>query len=189
MVAIRRIVNIAALVCVGAGAPAAAQDNPRLGLNFGYPSIGLTWHATKRVAVRPEFSFSLGSSSATSGSGVEGSEADNWGVGIGVSALFYVADWDGVRAYVAPRLSFNTSKTSSVTSISSSKAENTSDGWDLGALFGVQYSFTRRLAAFGEVGFSYADRHSEYSGLSSLVSKTDSWGFGPRTAIGMIFYF
>ena len=51
-----RIVWTSALILLVCGMGSAnAQDNPRVGLTMGYPtSIGVLWHVTDRIAIRPE---------------------------------------------------------------------------------------------------------------------------------------
>ena len=54
------------LVLLMASVPAHAQEGGNLGLVVGYPAnIGLLWHATERVAVRPEVSFAISSNEVT----------------------------------------------------------------------------------------------------------------------------
>ncbi|RPJ71079.1 MAG: hypothetical protein EHM24_13565 [Acidobacteria bacterium] len=187
----KKCAGVFALVglAMAAATVASAQEKGQVGLNLGYPSVGLTWHVSDRVAVRPEFNFSFGSSSSTSGSGFEGSDSDAWGVGFGVSALFYVGEWDTVQGYVVPRLSFLLSETDRIGTTSESTSENSTSGWDAGVMVGAEYPLNRRLSVFGEVGFTYVNRHAETRPLSTLILESDSWSFGPRTAIGMIVYF
>ena len=183
------VVFVLLVISMAAAAVASAQDKGQVGLNLGYPSVGVTWHVSDRVAVRPEFTFSFGSSSSTAGSGVEASDSDAWGVAFGVSALFYVAEWDGVKGYVAPRLAALLSDADRVSATTDSTSASSSSGWDLGVMMGAQYSLNPRFSVFGEIGFAYARRHSESEFLDSLIMENDSWTLGPRTAIGLILYF
>jgi opacity protein-like surface antigen len=183
------VVFVVFAAVMAAGTLAAAQEKGQVGVNLGYPSLGVTWHVSDRVAVRPEFTFSFGSSSSSPGSGIEASDSDAWGVAFGGSALFYFADWEGVKGYVAPRLAALLSDTDRVGTTSDSTSASSSSGWDLGVMMGAQYSLNRRFGVFGEIGLAYSHRHSELELLDSVVMESDSWTLGPRTAIGMILYF
>ncbi len=50
-----RIVRTAVLMLLVCGVGRAyAQDDPRVGLTMGYPtSVGVLWHVTDRIAIRP----------------------------------------------------------------------------------------------------------------------------------------
>lgn len=176
------------LLFAGAG-NVRAQEAGQVGVNLGYPLVGVTWHVTPTIAVRPEFNFSFGSGSSTSGSGVEGSEADAWGLNFGVSALFYLAEWDGVKGYLAPRVAFIRSNTESLSTVSESRRETSGSGFDLAAMAGVQYPLNSRFTVFGELGISYVNRHSESNPIGTVSLESDSWTLQPRTAIGLIVYF
>ena len=48
------------------GTSADAQEKGKTGVTLGYPaSIGLLWHVTDRIAIRPEFSFAFTSNDVT----------------------------------------------------------------------------------------------------------------------------
>src|SRR5438067_11504419 len=86
---------------------ARAQNEPRVGLTMGYPSsVGVIWHMTNRVAVRPEITFARTTGDSI-GNDLPGaspiSTSDSTGVGTGISALFYVHRWDALRTYISPR--------------------------------------------------------------------------------------
>src|SRR2546425_12991465 len=109
------------LVAIGAlllAYPAAAQDEPHVGIVMGYPSsIGLLWQISGRVAVRRELSLSRGSAESTGGIAIAGissqTTSDNWQAGFGASAIFYTSTGDGLRTYVTPRVSYSRSSTTS----------------------------------------------------------------------------
>ena len=51
--------NVTMMVVAGAlwlaAAPAAAQEKGNVGITMGFPaSVGLLWHATEKIAVRPD---------------------------------------------------------------------------------------------------------------------------------------
>jgi len=95
---------------------AYAQDTRAFGVTMGYPaSVGVLWHVTEGVAVRPEFSFDFFSSETENSSPFGGdSSSDGHAISVGLSALFYVARWDMTRAYLVPRYAY--SRTTSVRS-------------------------------------------------------------------------
>ena len=53
---VRRIGVMAAVTFTFLANTASAQDTPKLGVTMGYPSIGVIWHVTDGVALRPEVS-------------------------------------------------------------------------------------------------------------------------------------
>ena len=96
---------------------ASAQDEPRVGVVMGYPaSIGIVWHVTSKLALRPEISVSSSTNelTATSTISVGGSTVtnstttsnDNWQLLTGVSALFYLTKHENLRTYVSPRWAY-----------------------------------------------------------------------------------
>jgi hypothetical protein len=79
---------------------AYAQDTRSFGVTMGYPaSIGVLWHLSEGVAVRPELSFDFFSTETENDSPLGGdSSQDGHNVSVGLSALFYFARWDMTRA-------------------------------------------------------------------------------------------
>ena len=164
--------------------PAQAQEAGQVGITLGYPaSVGLIWHVTDRVAVRPEVSFALGTSETHSD--VFDTEGDSSTFGTGVAALFTLRQWDDVRAYAGPRFAYGRT-TSSSENVLDGVTELSSRTYELAGLFGVQYTPHRRFAVFGEVGIAYNNRETE-SGESTIVLESRNWG--TQTGAGIIFYF
>src|SRR5262245_14690443 len=127
----RGLLGLACSMIVGAAPTAGAQDSPRVGITMGYPaSIGVLWHISDRVAVRPEFSFTVTDSSSES---LINDEANFWSLGTGVSVLFYSSLTDNLRTYVAPRFSY------SRTSGGSNNTDSTADIYTFAGMFGAQY--------------------------------------------------
>ncbi|MFB3852311.1 MAG: outer membrane beta-barrel protein [Vicinamibacterales bacterium] len=185
----RALVLVLLLAGIVAGGPAWAQEQGQVGVNLGFPTVGVTWHATDTIAMRPEFTFMFGSTSSSQGSGVEASEADQWGLGFGLSALFYLREWDGLRGYIAPRFAIVHASTDSIATTSGSKRKTSGNNYDLGAIAGVQYAISSRLNVFGELGLGYSNRRSETEGPGSTDLETTTWALAPRSAIGLIVYF
>ena len=63
--ALARAVTVA-LVLVATATQTSAQEKGTVGLTMGYPaSVGLLWHATERVAIRPAVTVSRTSTTVT----------------------------------------------------------------------------------------------------------------------------
>lgn len=189
---------LVALMSTGAmlaSSNAEAQERGQFGLVMGYPTaIGVAWHATDRVGIKAETTFSVSSSDL--GTGLL-SDLKNRSFGIAVSGLFYADRTDNVSLYVSPRFGY-------VKSVSELEGESSvevppgialpvldlrteSSSYSFGGSFGAQYSPIRRFSVFGEVGLNYASQHSESSANSSVDS--DGSTFGVRSAVGVVLYF
>jgi hypothetical protein len=189
------------------GANTLAQDAGQIGVTLGYPAaVGVIWHVTDNVAVRPEISFSTGStesptlSPALSLVSTDLGETSSTAVTTGVSGLFYFRTWDKLRAYVSPRYTYShlTSESGSTISIDGRNSAYTVTG-----SFGAHYQLHRRFAAFGETGFGYTHSHTTSTSrlllpvitgpnIPAPVSQsveTNSHSWATRTGAGVIFYF
>src|SRR5262245_59073704 len=109
-----RVFPLAVLVALLAhAAPAVAQDKGQFGLSMGFPvSLGVIWHVSDSIAIRPEFTFTTTSTETETGP-IDSrqpvtitTDSDASTVGAAIGALFYVAKWDNIRAYVSPRFQF-----------------------------------------------------------------------------------
>jgi|RhiMethySRZTD1v2_1073278.scaffolds.fasta_scaffold00937_6 hypothetical protein len=179
------VLLIASLLCVR---QASAQDAGSIGVTMGYPaSVGLLWHVTERVALRPELTFNHSSTETDTTlpiGGINTSASNNYVV-VGLSALFYVAKWDSTRAYVVPRYGFSRSTTSTegvvVTQLNFESTVTTHSG---GVSFGAQHLLGEHFAIYGELGLSY-DR------LSTELPTAEGHGhaFGTRSGVGVTVYF
>ena len=195
-------------VVLSVGANALAQDAGQIGVTLGYPqAVGVIWHVTDNVAVRPEISFSTGStetpglSSPLPDLSIDFGETSSTTVTTGVSGLFYFGEWDKLRAYLSPRYTYSR-LTSSAGSTFSTDVRNSA--YTVTGSFGAQYQLHRRFAVFGETGFGYT--HT----LTSLTTRlrlpvipvgptfptpveqseeTHSHNWATRTGAGVIFYF
>lgn len=186
----RAIVVLGSFVC--ACATASAQEAGQIGITMGYPaSIGVIWHVSDSVAVRPEIAFSTSSSDNQF-------SADTTTVSAGASGLFYVAAWDHVRGYVSPRFAYGHATSESVGTIGITLKSAT---YNVVGSFGAQYTPHKRFAVFGETGFGYSRSTTSTTtvivpvvlppGLVPARSTTNSTstGFSTRTGVGVIFYF
>ena len=185
--------------------PCAAEEPPRVGLSMGYPaSVGVVWHVTDAVALRPELSFSHGATEATSDLSpfTLTSNTDSTVVGVGVSGLLYTAKWEALRSYVSPRFAYTRSSGSTTSTeavpvipgIPGTPAlppnpvlSTTISSYVISGSFGAEYSLARRFALFGEVGYGYTRTSSSSSNSASLKETANATG--TRTGVGVIFYF
>ncbi|HET9360700.1 MAG TPA: hypothetical protein VFO58_13195 [Vicinamibacterales bacterium] len=146
-----------------------AQDDPAFGLVTGYPAnIGVIWHVSERVAVRPDFNFTWFSTEGAF------SDSDTTAIGIGISVLFYARATDQLRLYFVPRFGYGR------TSTSTPNIDPTETTQGSGS-FGAQYSLHRRFAVFGEAGVLFSHATGEFT------TSSNSWG--TRTGVGVIVYF
>ena len=182
-----RTVRFLAALAVLAGSPAiaAAQDAPKTGIVIAYPTaFGVLWHASDKIAIRPEFSVS-GNSTTVTGTGVS-SDISRWGAGFGVSALFYLNTEDSLRTYIVPRFFYAHSSSSGSSSASNvTVPDSGSDNYGGSGSFGAQYGLGKRFALFGELGFGYERGTSDTTGSLNTV-KGSSWGL--RSGVGVVFY-
>jgi len=200
---------LAVSVVLSAGANAFAQDAGQIGVTLGYPSaVGVIWHVTDNVAVRPEISFSTGStespalsSPSLSNLSADLGETSSTTVTAGVSGLFYFGQWDKLRAYVSPRYTYSRLTADSGSTFST---DTRNSAYSVTGSFGAQYQFHRRFAAFGETGFGYTHTRSSFTSVLLLQvipvapnipapvtqsAETNSHSWSTRTGAGVIFYF
>jgi len=168
-------------------AEGAAQEQGQTGVFMGYPSLGLIWHASERIAVRPEIGFSSGSGES------DLSETSSTSVSVGASVLFYAAKRDSAALFFAPRYAYqhSSSKIESTSPFGGdSELKITSHSSVVSGSVGAQYWLSKRFSLFGEAGIQYAWGSSENdSAFSGLSSGTDSHVFGTRSSIAAIWYF
>src|SRR4029453_17000560 len=139
-----RMVCVAGLVLAGLmTTPAAAQEKGDIGMAVPAPAaIGLIWPVSERVAIRPEMSFSF---SETDAEGANVSDLSSHSVTLAGTALFYAGQWDSLRTYFAPRISYSWTGSSTGGGINSDQ-----DAWGLGGSIGAQYGLGTRFAVFAE---------------------------------------
>jgi hypothetical protein len=174
-----------AILCLASfPAIARAQERGQVGVTMGFPTAaGLIWHATDRIAIRPEITFSQVTSKAELTLPNASSESTDRSLGLGASLLWYVGSADGnVRPYVSPRIIY-----------SRLTEDHGDDGEPVGTLavigsFGVQYTPSRRFGLYGEVGFGR--EHTEKTRIfPDLTVTTSVTSWSTRSAVGVVFYF
>lgn len=180
---IRKVLLFVWSIAVGVSAATSAQE-PKAGITMGYPaSVGLLWHISDRVALRPELSFTHSDSSSES---LINDESNFWSLGTGVSVLFYSPVTDNLRTYLAPRFSY------ARTTGDTNTTESTTDVYSIAGMFGAQYSLGRRFAAFGEVGLGYSRQSgSSMTTIGPVTTRVTNHGnaVATRTGAGVILYF
>ena len=180
-----RIVCGAGLVLAGLmTTPVAAQEKGDTGLTISAPSaIGVIWHVSEKVAVRPEVSFSF------SGTDAENSaltDISSHSVSLGGSALFYMGRWDNLRTYFSPALTYSWAGSSAQGS--GPDLESSQNGWGLSGSLGAQYTLGTRFGVFVEAGLNYTSTSAE-TPTSILNLERTIWSFGSRAAVGGTLYF
>jgi len=179
-----RTVCVIGLALVGLSAtPARAQERGDVGLAIAVPtSIGVIWHASDGLAIRPDFSFGF--------SGTEGEQSlpdsSSKNFTFGVSALFYTHRWDDFRFYVSPRFAYSHGSTSIDEPVNSG---STLSSWSAIGSIGGQYALGSRFSVFAETGLSYGSQRSETEAFGTLGLDRTTWSFGTRAAVGGILYF
>ena len=176
---IRRLLFLTAGFLLAGCLAAGAQEKGKAGVVIGYPGgIGILWHATDTVAIRPDFSFSHNSSLGSSGTAG----------GVNLSVLFYVKKYDNVRTYFSPRFTY-TRATSTIqptsTQVTLPEVTSTSTSTGGGGVFGAQYSPVARFSVFGELGIALSHRESK---ASSILSSSKANGWGTTAGVGVVFY-
>ena len=187
-----RRIGLAGLIGAGimlGSSTAGAQEHGQFGLAMGYPTaVGVAWHATDRVAIKAEATFSVTSSELDAGPFLPERDLSSSSFGIGIAGLFYAGRTDNVSLYFSPRFGYGKA-TSELedggTFVGDLRSETST--FSFGGSFGVQYSPNRRVSLFGELGLNYATQELESSTLSSTVSESSL--FGVRSAVGIVLYF
>jgi len=175
-----------ALVC--------AQDTRKVGITMAYPaSFGVLWHTSSKMAIRPEIAFSGTSSETTSTVANQSisNEADGWGIGTGVSAIFYLRTYEHLRTYVSPRFSYTygsstSSIASTITGALPTSGTQTTKGIGGFGSFGAQYMLGDRFSVFGEVGFGVVHSTTDSSAVTAISASGNAWG--TRAGVGVVFY-
>ena len=203
----RRIGLMAAVTFAFLANTASAQDTPKLGVTMGYPSIGVIWHVTDGVALRPEVSvakstgefttttsFSFGGTTTTSTSV---STTDTWQIGVGLSALIYVSTHDALRTYVSPRWTYTRLSSDSSSNLPTATGTSGHANFVSGS-FGAQYALGRRFSVFGELGLGFSRTVTSPlpsitslapGASSSIVGSSTTSTLGTRTGAGVVLYF
>ena len=184
-----RILSTVALMVPLCGIGTAhGQDNPRVGLVMGYPaSIGVLWHVSDRIAVRPEIDFFRSTITIERTGGLIPIPADEEDTSSvirpGVSALFYLGAMADLRTYVSPRFV--------VVSTETTGSDQETDSYLASGSFGAQYRLGRRFAVFGELGIEWTKSTSRFDSATPIAGTTTlrRTGVASRSGVGVVLYF
>jgi hypothetical protein len=166
------------------GTSVFAQDQSKVGLTMGFPAqIGVIFHVSDKVAIRPEVNFTGNSAD------VGGTSTSSWVFGLGVSALCYVSQHDHLRTYIAPRLDYSHGSTSTSPNSQITLNDTSRNTWGGAGSFGAQYALSDRFSVFGEAGFGVSHASTPLTAtLSTTTLKVNTTAWGTRGAVGVIFY-
>ena len=192
----RVILFVFSFVLLLVPADTSAQEQGKVGITMGFPqSVGVLWHVSEKVAVRPELSFSWNSSDSGT------TESDHDVFATGISALFYLRKWDNLSTYISPRYSFGRASGTSASTDDglSGDSEQTSRNHLFSGSFGAQYWMSPRFSVFGEIGLGYQRTSGESSfslpaGIDpppfiELERESSARSVATRSAVGVAFYF
>lgn len=190
------VVAAVALSILMSPSPADAQPARTIGVTMGYPAgVGLLWHVSDRVGLRPDVTVSRGTTdTTTTASGFGGpvsttSSQSDWTVSTGISVLVTLGEVDRLRIYAVPRVAYLRAKTSNDASTGSlGNYGSTTDGVIASGGIGAHYRLGDRVAIFGESGVQY-QRQTFETGYSTARSKATLSVVGLRSALGLVVYF
>ena len=185
---IRRLLILTAGLFFAVTGTAGAQEAGKAGITIAYPaSIGVIWHATDTVAIRPAFSFAHNTSDVSTGPG----ESDSANIALDLGVLFYLKKYDNVRTYVSPRFTYlrtTTTVTPNTTQTTQPETRTITNGTGGAGTFGAQYSPSSRFSVYGEVGLAFSHRHTEVDSNPAAGSvKSNTWS--TTSGVGVIVYF
>jgi hypothetical protein len=165
----------------------AAQDVGDVGLTMGYPSsIGVIWHVTDKVAIRPE--LSIAGSSTDSSSSSFSAENDTLNLATGISVLFYLRTDDRLKTYVSPRLTYaRTTNENTSSGVTTSTVETTATSTGVFGSFGAQYELSDKFSVFGELGVGFG--RAKTTGSTSQVPTAKGTTWNTRSGVGLVYYF
>ena len=214
---------------------ASAQDKGKVGLVVGYPAtVGVLWQVSDRLGLRGEGTFAWASSSlddpATpaststfttpdgaivtigSGAGIGAHQETHTVTGsLGVSALITLTKADLLRTYIAPRVAWAMSRSTTkieydlsrflppsflpppgFTEFQNQEFTTKSTTPSYGASFGATTMLRDRFGVFGELGFAYTSTGSSpllIGGSSESDTTRESRTVSLRSGIGVTIFF
>jgi hypothetical protein len=203
-----------ALVCA---APLAAQEKGQVGLDLsfhGSPAIGVTWHLSKRLALRPSLGFtrsSMESEDILSWNGMSATvpdESERSSVRYGVATLFYLPAVAETSTYLGAsyhRIGASSESDPTEVEIASGFLSRQpgndieESGNSAAAFLGLKRFIGKKVAVYGEAGLGFSWRTVESrriipaewpdSGLphTTRLERRDLGSF--TGSIGAVFYF
>jgi hypothetical protein len=182
--------------------PARGQERGQVGVTMAYPTtIGVIWHISDAIAVRPEFGFAWTSNDASA------TTSSSTTFSVGASGIFYVKKWESLRAYVSPRYAYQHGSNSAnfdlasvlppsiilppSLTLPSLQTTVTNTAHSASGAFGAQYTLHQHFGIFGEIGAAYAHTTSSVPGFVTSLISTSTTGnaVAVRSSVGAIFYF
>ena len=187
----------AALLMIFSSARVRAQERGDVGITMGYPAaVGVLFHVSDSLAIRPEVSFSTTTTDITL------TTSSSTLYGVGVSALIYVKRWDALGAYVVPRYSYQHGSSTSTIDLNlpvnlpialpDVSTTSTTDQHSIGGAFGAQYRLHEHFSVFGETGAAFTIMKTSTSlsiPLPDTRANPTGHSFALRSSAGVIFYF
>jgi len=196
---------VAVLYAVG---PAAAQEKGRIGVDAAFNGtgvVGVTWHASDHLALRPSLSYSHTSSSGGSSIGsTDSPEASltttddtRSSLAGGLSLLYYLRSAESLSPYLGvayerthgshastqtgpPR--FILAIATPVMPTETIHADDRSNGNVFRAFVGAQHAMSKLFALFGEVGASYSQTDLRTTTSSTYHSSLPRFPDNTQTA-------
>jgi hypothetical protein len=201
-----RVIVVLSLLMLAVAGTARAQDKGQAGLVIGYPaSIGIVWHVSENIAIRPDVSFSRSSNDSTNFNSftvltttttvTSASSGTAWSTTVGLSALFYVHRWDSLRVYVSPRFAYGRATSTTRNEPTSPLAGTVSVTDNLSATYtgvgslGAQYLLGKKFSVFGEVGVAYADAETSTRFNTGGHFEATTKSVSSRSGVGVVIYF
>jgi hypothetical protein len=193
-----RVVIMGVALTMGASS-AEAQQPRKVGFVIGYPtSVGVLWHVSDGIALRPDFAINRQSTETTSTVGgmftppqESTSTTTGWNGSAGLSALFFLGSPGDLRFYLTPRVAYGWSRSETESSPrlpQLGEIESESDGFLVAGSFGAQYQVHERFRLFGELGLSYSDQEGE-TGFELARQSLRTTSFGLRSGVGVVVFF
>ena len=184
------------------------SEKGNIGLNFRIdpnPRVGMTFHLTSRLALKPYVGFSWMESALENQrpprpQGPQGqqnpppfpqsvnSTVNSTDILFGMNLLYYFHQGTDISVYTGLNFGYRNSRGNTEISIQQQDRERSLNTYNAGVLLGTQYSLSRHFAIFGEIGFGYSKGASERDNRGERSSDTQRWGL-MNTGIGFTFYF
>jgi hypothetical protein len=186
---------VCAVILVGAGLPAGAAEKGAIGIDVEAGVrrlIGVTWHPSTRLALRPGVFFQNAQAENTPtllDPSVEAPvyETEDTIFGGRLELDYLLRERRRVTPYVGVTASYSHLNTPYPVNDNSNVIFRTGnlDGWSAGALFGAQYALSEAFQVYGHVGLSYSA--TERFTLNGRRLKSHTWTTS-TSAIGLVFY-